>query len=333
MQIAAEATWDAGVASHTVAGLSGSGTVVRTWGQVTTGSNGEALISPAKSYVHLLDFGTGSGATVNGVAFTGIDSTSGTDWSLDGTPGLYNELAGTSGYAQLVSDFRYNGKPGVLTFSALTVGQLYRIVLYTQVGIWGTRPQNATFANGTDEHHLFNTEPGNYGYYSFRFVAKSTTASVTMQPLNPDSFHWFAASLETEGPVPLTVGDGGDYLFAGVISGPTTLIKQGSGRLTLSGANTYSGHTTVNAGTLEINRDDALPVNTSVAIASGADMVLNNPGTQIVTALTLNGQPAYTGTWGAPGSLAEHKSAVFEGSGVLKVLSGPASPGTIMLLW
>ena len=332
VQIAADATWDAGVANHTVAGLSGSGNVVRTWGQVTMGSNGEALISPAKSYVHLLDFGSGSGATVNGVTFAGIDSTSGTGWSLNGTPGLYNESSGTSGYAQLVSDFRYNGTPGVLTFSDLAVGQLYTIVLYTQVGIWGTRPQNATFVNGTDEHHLFNTEPGNYGYYSFRFVAKSATASVAMQPLKPDSFHWFAASLETEGPVPLTVGDGGDHLFAGVISGPTTLIKQGSGRLTLSGANTYGGHTAVNAGTLEITKDDALPAGTSVAIASGAGMMLNNPGTQIVTALALGGEPAYTGTWGAPGSHAEHKSAVFEGTGVLKVLTGPATPGTIMLL-
>jgi len=59
--------------------------------------------------------------------------------------------------------------------------------------------------------------------------------------------------------------------------------------------------------------------------------VLNNPGTQNVTALTLGAEPAYTGTWGAPGSHAEHKSAVFEGTGVLKVLSGPASPGTLIL--
>ena len=153
-----------------------------------------------------------------------------------------------------------------------------------------------------------------------------------MDPQTVNSFHWFAASLESEFPIPLTVGDANDYLFAGVISGPTALTKQGGGKLTLAGSNTYNGATTVGAGTLEITEDDALPPTTSLEIATGADMVLSNPDEQIVTALTVDGEPLYKGTWGAVGSMAEHTSSLFSGSGILNVLTGPGPLGTIIIL-
>ena len=48
----------------------------------------------------------------------------------------------------------------------------------------------------------------------------------------------------------LTVGDATDTGYAGIISENGGLTKQGSGTLTLYGANTYSGLTNVTAGTL-----------------------------------------------------------------------------------
>lgn len=51
-------------------------------------------------------------------------------------------------------------------------------------------------------------------------------------------------------------GNGADSTFSGVIqdgSGTTALTKQGIGKLTLSGINSYTGATTVNAGTLTVN--------------------------------------------------------------------------------
>ncbi len=51
----------------------------------------------------------------------------------------------------------------------------------------------------------------------------------------------------------LSAGSGGDSIFAGVISGSGGLVKQGSSStFTLSGANTYTGGTQVQAGTLRI---------------------------------------------------------------------------------
>lgn len=57
----------------------------------------------------------------------------------------------------------------------------------------------------------------------------------------------------------LTVGDAGDTSFSGVISGTNgALTKQGAGSLTLSAANTYTGLTTVSAGTLVLGAAEAI---------------------------------------------------------------------------
>ncbi len=55
-------------------------------------------------------------------------------------------------------------------------------------------------------------------------------------------------TLATDGEIANT----NDLTWSGVISGPAALIKSGSGTLTLSGANGYSGGTTVSNGTLNV---------------------------------------------------------------------------------
>ncbi len=77
----------------------------------------------------------------------------------------------------------------------------------------------------------------------------------------------------------LTVGGSGDTAITGVISNASSsrsnLAKSGAGVLTLSGANTYTGSTTVNAGTLQLGADNVLSNSTAVTIASGATVDLN----------------------------------------------------------
>lgn len=57
--------------------------------------------------------------------------------------------------------------------------------------------------------------------------------------------------------------------YGGDISGVGTLVKQGAGALTLGGANTYTGTTTVSAGFLYVNGSLG---NTAVSIADGATL-------------------------------------------------------------
>jgi autotransporter-associated beta strand protein len=58
--------------------------------------------------------------------------------------------------------------------------------------------------------------------------------------------------------------------LAGVISGSGALIQSGSGGLTLTATNTYTGATTVSAGTLALSANGSLSIGTGVNIATGA---------------------------------------------------------------
>jgi len=63
------------------------------------------------------------------------------------------------------------------------------------------------------------------------------------------------------------------------IAGQTSLAKSGSGTWTLSGANTYTGTTTISAGVLEISSTAALPgatVNGRYSVANGATLAVQN---------------------------------------------------------
>ena len=64
--------------------------------------------------------------------------------------------------------------------------------------------------------------------------------------------------------------------FAGVISGTGSVAMQGTGTLTLSGVNSYAGATTIASGTLRTGAVGALPTATSVTVAAGASLDLNN---------------------------------------------------------
>ncbi|QOG03322.1 autotransporter-associated beta strand repeat-containing protein [Flavobacterium sp. MDT1-60] len=119
------------------------------------------------------------------------------------------------------------------------------------------------------------------------------------------------------------VGDDGstatDLTISGVISGGSTLTKNGVGTLILSGSNTYTGTTTVSAGTLKLGNTAGLGTTAgATTIISGAVLDLNgiNLGAE---SLTLNGTGLSSSPAGAltnTGGNASYSGAITLGSAI-----------------
>ncbi len=73
----------------------------------------------------------------------------------------------------------------------------------------------------------------------------------------------------------LTTTGTDDLTLTGEASGPGGLVKNGTGTLTLGGANTYTGTTTVNAGTVRLGINDAIGPSSATTVAAGALLDLN----------------------------------------------------------
>ncbi len=107
------------------------------------------------------------------------------------------------------------------------------------------------------------------------------------------------------------------------------LTKLGAGTLTLSGANTYTGATAINAGTLQFAKANALPAGGPVSVASGAVLVVNAGG-----AGEFNGNTAGAGSLGGllggsggQGALATFAAGAFFGIDTTNATGGAFTYG------
>ncbi|NBV53092.1 MAG: hypothetical protein EBR83_06165, partial [Verrucomicrobia bacterium] len=138
----------------------------------------------------------------------------------------------------------------------------------------------------------------------------------------------------------------GDYTFGGVITGNLAIVKSGAGTQTLTGANTYLGGTTVNAGTLklgsanalggDIGYNGALTVNggkmdingvgnLAIGTLAGTGGVITDDGLQVGASVLSSASAASSLFAGSINDGAYRTLALFkEGSGVL-ALSGSST--------
>jgi len=120
---------------------------------------------------------------------------------------------------------------------------------------------------------------------------EAVDAGAAINNLSITANQFSAQAIEVGGD--LTVTNSGGSTISGVISGDTALVKAGTSRLTTSANNTYTGGTTVSAGTLfggAASRSNNVFGTGSISVASGATLWIDRSDDGALTnALTLNG--------------------------------------------
>jgi autotransporter-associated beta strand protein/T5SS/PEP-CTERM-associated repeat protein len=120
----------------------------------------------------------------------------------------------------------------------------------------------------------------------------------------------------------------GIYTFAPKLSGNLVVNKLASGTTILSASNTYTGDTTVTAGTLSLT-NPGLANTSAVNLSTGGVLNLNFAGSNTISTLRINGVAKLPGTWGGIASSATYRTALITGPGILNVTNGPAQPPPI----
>jgi autotransporter-associated beta strand protein len=121
-------------------------------------------------------------------------------------------------------------------------------------------------------------------------------------------------------PSVLTIEGASDHSFAGTINNGTggiSLVKRGASTFTLPGAHTYTGDTTVEAGTLSLG-NPFLANGSAVRIVTGATLNLTHTQADTIDTLFIDGVQQAAGTYDSG------NTAFITGTGSLLVTSGPS---------
>ncbi len=268
---------------------------------ITNFPNGYKVIVYISGYLNVADAYISNGIT----SFYYRSATNSTEVTSVVSAGLYQTTQTTDlgNYKNPLAQYAVFGGSGLLTNDTMTftlggtsVGSGAWIAGFQIVGDsapeltariwsgnvnndWDTTTQNWT-NNITGSAYYAEGDPVTFNDQA---VAASPTVNLTA----------------TRSPSGVMVNATKDYTFTGSdITGSASLTKKGSGALTLSNANTYTGDTIISAGTLKVGNGSAIPNGAAygnVSIASGATLDLNGFSAG-VNGLTGSGTVDDTGT-------------------------------------
>jgi autotransporter-associated beta strand protein len=256
--------WSLPYAANIGSGVAGSPVIVS---GVMSGAGGFNKFNPGTLKFTALNTYTGNTTVSNGVLQLGDGV------SLNGTVG------GTIGIWNLGSLIFAN--PTALTYSKVISGT--GPVTYQGPGILtlsgaSTYSGTTTISAGTVKLGVANALPSGVGKGDVSLAGTLDLASLACSVNGLNGAGTVDSSTGTGST--LTAGNGdANGTFSGIItntSGTNALTKVGLGTLTLSGANTYAGLTTVSAGTLQVGVNNALPAGSSVLVSGGATLNMNS---------------------------------------------------------
>ncbi|HEX4053121.1 MAG TPA: autotransporter-associated beta strand repeat-containing protein [Tepidisphaeraceae bacterium] len=226
--------------------------------------------------IPLASLGLSVGNTFNFDAWTTFGSSEG---------GAYDALDSGAAATSAAGNTPWNGTP---YDSATATGSTYSTTTYTvtiPTFTWDDATAAAGYADGTT-WDVSNNYNWNDGIYADQYTDGSNVI------FNDNNNNNYAVTLNTAvNPNSVTVNNSaGNYTISGTggIAGSGSLTKSGSDSLILSTVNTYSGGTTVTAGTLVAAVNGALP-DGSLSITGGGVQLAAGTGATTLTSLSISG--------------------------------------------
>lgn len=320
-----------------------NGGTIRITGNTTlngTGGSRFALANASASYNGTLIIENGAVFNVTGnftdAGVIGRDGGKGTIIQNGGTftfnmanqPYLF---IGATGNSATRAEYHMNG--GLLDMSGKTLG----ISLGAGVLVTGVVSQVSGVIANVGNLQVGSVTPNGYGIYtlsggSISIGSGGITTSSGLYEINLGGGTVGATANWNSSLNMNLTGNNGSVTFdtaantitlSGSLSGNGGLTKIGNGTLRLSGANSYAGDTTVNAGTLQLDRTSS--ISGAIRLASGAVLNLDFTGTQTVAALYVNGVAVSSGVY-----TSSNLPGVISGAGAVKINSTlPTTPTPI----
>ena len=291
----AAGNWSAGVPTSSSQVTFNSAAGLKTSINLTATAAADSLTFSATGGANAYTFDTAGSANSNTLTLA-----SGITNSAAATQTFYNQftLAGSQTWNAAAGALVFNGKVNLgsgTKSNTLTVSGANATTFSGIIANGGTSAGSLTYAGtGTLTLSGANTYTGatNINSGTLLFGASnvlSASTALTIASGATVDLGWAhsatiaslagAGTLDLKGG-PFTVSGATNTAFSGTIidsGGYGAFVKQGTGTLTLSGANTFNGVTTINAGALNLQSNTALGTSTSGnTIASGAALQLQN---------------------------------------------------------
>jgi fibronectin-binding autotransporter adhesin len=199
---------------------------------------------------------TVSGGTLNALNASGSATGTGT---VTINSGAFLQIGGGGTVGAVGSDIVNNGGVSFVRTDTLTHGNL----------ISGSGAVTVTGgATGTIVLTADNT-----------YTGSTTVISGTLQVGNGGASGAVPGNISVNTGAKLVFNRSDAVGYSGVISGGGSLVKDGSGTLTLASAHTFTGNASIAAGKLTIGTTNALPTTSKLSIASGATLDVANDQT------------------------------------------------------
>ena len=263
-----------GTATSTVSGqISGNGLLIKSGtGSLTLSNSSNTYSGGTRLTAGTLLVGHDNALGTGNLNF--VDSTNGTIRSTDGTTRTISNAFGT------ISGGSWNVNFGTADSGDLMFSSTTSVSLGTGTRTFTVNNAATTFAMAfTNSANLLKAGNGTMILTGNSTYSGTTTISAGTLQIGSGGGTGSIASPTIVNNSALVIDRSGSLTLSANMSGTGTLAKNGSGTLILSGSNTQSGATTLNAGTLTLQSANALGTGSLTQSSGSSLLVIDTTGT------------------------------------------------------